>query len=222
MPVRKTPLVTGEIYHIYNRGINKQNIFLHKRDYSYLLEIIEYYSYLSSVLSYSKFRKMARYKRELSLQKIRKDNKKMVDLLAFCIMPNHYHLIVRQVAGGGVCRYLRNVQNSYASYFNIKHKREGSLFQGRFKAVRILDDEQLIHVLRYVHLNPTTSYVVYPKDLVNYPWSSLSLYLNGASNPCETKTVMQHFSSSEDYTEHIMDQVDYQKQLKRLKDLVIE
>lgn len=222
MPTRKTPLVTGEIYHIYNRGINKQNIFLHKRDYSYMLQILEYYSYLSSLLSYSKFKKIARYKRESTLQLIKKDNIKIVDILAFCVMPNHFHLIVRQVVDGGICRFFGNIQNSYASYFNIKNKREGSLFQGRFKSVRVLDDEQLTHVVRYIHLNPLTSCIVASIDLINYPWSSLPQYINGIPGLCETKTVMQNFSSPKEYLEHILDQADYQRQLKKLKDLIIE
>ncbi len=96
MPIRKTPLVTGETYHIYNRGINKRKIFFTKHDYDYILGVVEYYTYVSSNLSYSKFKKLAKYKRSEYWEESKIINDKLINLIAFCLMPNHFHLVFTQ------------------------------------------------------------------------------------------------------------------------------
>lgn len=138
-------------------------------------------------------------------------------------MPNHFHLILKQLTDNGVSRFVSNVSNGYAKYFNTKHQRVGPLFQGPFKAVRVETDEQLLHLTRYVHLNPVTAFLIKPKDLENYSWSSLGEYL-GEKNKgiCTVGMVRNFFKNTDDYRKFVLDQVDYARELEKIKHLTFE
>lgn len=88
-----------------------------------------------------------------------------IDILAYCLMPNHFHLLAEQNSNHGILKKLSNIANGYAKYFNTKYHRVGSLFQGPFKAVLVETDEQLLHLSRYIHINPVVSGVVATDDL---------------------------------------------------------
>jgi putative transposase len=138
-------------------------------------------------------------------------------------MPNHFHFLLKQLKDNGISKFLGNLQNSYTRYFNIKRERDGSLFLDQFKAVLVRTDEQLVHVSRYIHLNPYTSYVVKEQDdLFKYTWSSLSEYLENKPEICELDTITSFFKSYKAYQNFIEDQADYQKQLYKIKHLVLE
>lgn len=149
----------------------------------------------------------------------------MLDILAYCIMPNHFHLLLQPFTKDAISDFLRNTQNSYSKYFNTKYKRTGSLFQFMFKAVRIETDEQLLHVSRYIHLNPITSYLLEVNMLGQYPWSSFKDYVSTRSEDISfvnPKLVLNYFKSQNDYKQFVFDQVDYQRQLERIKHLILE
>lgn len=93
-------------------------------------------------------------------------------------MPNHFHLLLQQIRDGGITEFISKLTNSYTRYFNIRNKRIGPLFQGEFKAVHVETDEQLIHLSRYIHLNPIVSYIT--KKLESYQWFSYLEYLGRA------------------------------------------
>lgn len=138
-------------------------------------------------------------------------------------MPNHFHFLLRQVSDKGISKFLSNFQNSYTRYFNIKNAREGPLFLDQFKAVLIETDEQLIHVSRYVHLNPITSYVVKDfESLLNYPWSSLPEYIQGIESICDINTIMDFFKVPYSYEVFLKDQVGYQRELDVIKHLALD
>jgi len=118
---------------------------------------------------------------------------------------------------------MSNFQNSYTRYFNTKHRRKGPLFYDQFKAVRIETDEQLIHVSRYIHLNPYSSYVIKDfKNIKDYLWSSLPDYLSGKKGICETNVILDFFKNKKEYFEFIYNQADYQRELDRIKHLDLE
>lgn len=119
---------------------------------------------------------------------------------------------------------MSNFQNSYARYFNTKSKRISPLWQGQFKAVRIEDDNQLLHISRYIHLNPYTSFVVKNlKALLQYQWSSLSEYLNPATGGiCSKEIILSQFGNLDDYQKFILDQADYQRRLEGIKHLILD
>lgn len=223
MPARFTPLVTDQYYHIFNRGVNKQPIFQGVRDYKRAVDILEFYS-LNPKLRFSKFLLLSQEERTNFMDSLRKINDKLVDIICFCLMPNHFHLLFSQKKDNGISKFMANLQNSYTRYFNTKHERVGPLLQGQFKAVLIEDDNQLLHVSRYIHLNPYSSFVV--KDLVSledYQWSSFPEYLGIADKEiCEKKIVLDHFKSTQDYKQFVFDQADYQRKLEKIKHLILE
>lgn len=139
-------------------------------------------------------------------------------------MPNHFHFLIKQEQEDGVANFLRNFQNSYAKYFNTKTERSGALFQSMFKAVRIESDEQLIHVARYIHLNPSTSYIVKGvQELEGYPWNSFAEYLSKHPPKIINKEkVLGFFKSLDEFKKFTFDQGDYQRQLESMKHLSLE
>lgn len=224
MPGRRVPLVTNEIYHVINRGTGSQPIFLAQRDYLRGQETIFYYQNQDLTLRYSFFLRLPKQQKEELLNQLKTKRKFLIEIIAFCLMPNHVHLLLKQIQDNGISAFMSNLSNSYTRYFNTNQKRIGSLFQGKFKAVRIETDEQLIHVSRYLHLNPYSSYVVKNlKELENYPYSSLPEYLNPKTPArCNKEIVLQHFKDVSSYEKFVFDQADYQRKLLEIKHLVLE
>ena len=125
---------------------------------------------------------------------------------------------MKQKSDNGITSYMRRFINSYVHYVNIKNKRVGPLFQGRFKSVLIDSDEQLLHVSRYIHLNPLVSNLV--SDLNDYLWSSYHSYMNGKEDKLvKYRTVLDMFKTKEDYKKFLLDQEDYARSLEQLKHL---
>lgn len=222
MPIRKIPLVADQFYHVYNRGVARQPVFLNKREYERFLLSLRYYRYNKPPLKLSRFLSLPEKDRNNLLEELNNKKGWSVEIISFVLMPNHFHLLLKQKEGNGISTFMRRAINSYTRYFNTKHARVGSLFQGVFKAIRVETDEQLIHLSRYIDLNPLVSYVVKDKDFMDYPWSSLSEYLKGETGLIESKYVLSHFRSVNEYKKFVLDQKDYAKELEKIKHLVIE
>lgn len=223
MPGRLTPLVNDQIYHVFNRGVNHQPTFLDKLEYKRAKLVIDFYRLSNLPTRLSKFLTFSNDDRAKIMDNLKKENDKLVDILSFCLMPNHFHLLLKQLKNKGIPKFMANLQNSYTRYFNIKRKRDGALFLDQFKAVIIRTDEQLIHISRYIHLNPYTSYVVKDwDDLLKYPWSSLSEYLENKPETCELGTIMSSFKTPAAYENFVKDQTDYQRQLHKIQHLALE
>jgi putative transposase len=135
-------------------------------------------------------------------------------------MPNHFHLLIKQITRDGISKLLKQVMNGYTLYFNEKYERLGSLIQGSFRAVEIINDDLLLHVFRYIHLNPAVSGIV--KKPVEYRWSSYSFYLQGKESICKKDLFLSYFPSLTKLREFTEDQIDYAKQLDKIKHLTIE
>jgi len=225
MPARFTPLVQGEIYHVFNRGIDRRPTFTDKREKQRAMEVISFYRFAHLPVRLSRFLVLASERQIETTQALLESHNNLVDILAFCIMPNHFHFLLKQISPNGISKFMANFQNSYTRYFNIKHARVGALFLTQFKAVRIEDDEQLLHTCRYIHLNPSTSYVV--KDYIslrNYQWSSLPEYLEDISNQriCSKEIILSHFKTKKAFEQFHNDQVGYQRSLHAIKHLIFE
>lgn len=211
MPYRTTPLINDQIYHIFNRGVEKRNIYTDRREYLRFQEIIKYYQQTDPQVKFSQAD---------SEQKENLSDKKLVEVIAYCLMPNHFHLLLKQINDNGVSIFIRRLIDSYTRYFNTKNERVGPLLQGPFKAVRIESDEQLIHVTRYIHLNPLVGYLV--KDLRDYEWSSYLCYLELNNNKlCQRETV-EKLISLKNYERFVLDHADYAKHLERIKHLALD
>ncbi len=149
--LRKDPFITGEYYHIYNRGIDKRIIFKLKRDYERFLMLL----YLAN--SDESFRLddilNKQNKTFEEILKIKKE-KPLVSIGAWCLMSNHFHMLVRQEVDGGITKFMRKVGVGYSMFFNIKYQRRGALFGGLFKAKLIgYDDNYMRQMFAYIHLN---------------------------------------------------------------------
>lgn len=148
-------------------------------------------------------------------------DKKIADIICYCLMPNHFHFLLCQLRDGGITEFISKLSNSYTKYFNIRNKRIGPIFQGEFKAIHVDSNEQLIHLSRYIHLNPLVGYLT--DNLETYPWSSYQEFVHKSStNICTKKIILDQFKSSEDYKKFVLDQEDYAKQLEFIKHQLID
>lgn len=224
MPGRTTLLVNNEIYHIFNRGVASQPIFLDKRDYQRALETLFFYQNSNLPVKYSRFLTLSLEERASLLEKLRKQKNFLVDILAYCLMPNHFHLLVKQLNDAGISKFVGNLTNSYTRFFNIKRERSGPILEGKFKSVRIETDNQLLHVSRYIHLNPYTAYIVKNlEELENYPYSSFVEYLKQIDvNLCAKDIILSNFRSTDTYRQFVFDQADYQRTLDQIKHLILD
>ena len=166
------------LYHILNRGVEKRNVFLTHADYvRFVHNLHDFNSVARTPLPYHERR---RYAERLDLIR----SEPLVDLCCWCLMPNHYHLFVRERVGGGASMFAKKISSGYTQSFNIKHNRSGVLFQGRSKIIPVKKDAHLIHLPYYVFANPIK--LIEPrwkekhirnskaalKFLENYPYSS--------------------------------------------------
>lgn len=213
MPIRTTPFANGHYYHLFNRGVEKRAIFQDKRDYIHFLRILGYYQHSGPKPSYSRAS-------EEQLKNI-EDNEKIVEIICYCLMPNHFHLLIKQVKDGGVSEFMRKISDGHTRYFNTRHNRIGPLFQGAYKAVLIETDEQLIHVSRYIHLNPLVSLLV--KDLKTYIWSSYLDFIGIRDSKLANKNeILSFFKDSSEYEKFVLDQAGYAMDLERIKHQLID
>jgi len=145
----------GKFYHVFNRSIAKFNIFGNKDSSQRFIEVLDYYnSYDNSELKtkYSVAKEKQQYIYNNLI--IPKDNSNL-KFISYCIMPDHYHLLIKILKDNKLSKYINDIENSYTRYFNIRFNRKGPLWESSFKVARIETNEQLLHVSRYLHLNPT-------------------------------------------------------------------
>lgn len=224
MPIRQVFLAIESIYHIVNRGNAAVPIFRDKCDYRRFVQTFLYYQNNNPGLRFSFFTRLGNKDREKILQDLKIKKDLLVEIIGYCLMPNHFHFLVRQLKKDGIANFVKLTTDSYSRYFNIRHKRRGSLFEGRFKAVRIETDEQLLHVSRYIHLNPFSSYVVKDiNNLLEYPFSSLPEYLDEAKEKiCEKDIILGQFPNIAKYQKFLIDQADYQRSLDEIRHQLLE
>ena len=222
MPGRILPLVTGQIYHVFNRGIDRRVTFSGAKEYQRAVQTCDFYSHARPPVKLSRYLSLGQEKQNEIISMLR-TKETLVSIICYCLMPNHFHLLLKQESENGISKFLSNLQNSYTKFYNTKHNRNGPLFMDQFKAVIIETEEQLIHVARYIHLNPFTGYVVKKlTDLESYPWSSLPTCLDPNSSATKNNLIMSYFSSKLSYKEFVFNQGDYQRKLKRIEHLALE
>jgi putative transposase len=147
--------VEGGYYHIYNRGVEKREIFLNTQDYSVFLDYLkEYLSPKDENVLYKKANdpgtsalERARLIRKINLKNYNSE----IYLLAYCLMPNHFHLFLKQHTSDAIDRLMSSLCTRYTMYFNRRHNRVGRLYQGVYKAVLVTEESQYLHITRYIH-----------------------------------------------------------------------
>ncbi len=150
---RETPLATFETYHIFNRGAHKQRIFTNEEDYARFLLLL----HITNTFERTNLRELfKKYKGQsfVNIFELEKPDKSLVDVLGYCLMPNHFHLIIRQKVDKGISIFLKKVLTAYSMYFNAKYAHSGVLSQGPFKSRHVDTENYHRYIFSYVHLNP--------------------------------------------------------------------
>ncbi len=216
---RTSPLCNGSLYHIFNKSIAGYIIFNNQEEYARMLLGLQYYLDVHSKVSFSILNNSHPTLLQTRLQHLDflDEQNNWVTIIAYCLMPTHFHLILKQNRDEGISRYLGNIQNSYSKFFNSKHQRKGPLWVGRFKNILINSDEQLLHLTRYLHLNPTSAALCdSPED---WPYSSYHEYLgkkNPKENYCNTSLISLN---QKDYRSFVNGYKDEQRERQILKSL---
>lgn len=220
MPIRKQELVNKEYYHIYSRSIAKYIVFNDAVEFNRILKLIKIYRFDNFTYKYSQFIDLEADTQTSVLSNLEKKNDLLVEIVVYCLMPTHIHLLLKQLKDKGIEKYISKILNSYSRYFNEKHHRNGPLWTGRFKNVLVNNDEQFLHLTRYIHLNPVST------KLVNKPeqwyYSSYLEYLDQTKNNhlCNFKTIIS--MDSKQYKKFVDDRKDYQKTLSLIKRISID
>jgi putative transposase len=207
---------SNEIYHVLNRGVDKRTIFLDKQDYFRFIHDFFVFNdenlVNSSSYSFTQFEKI----NDIASRKLyRKPRKLLVDVLLFCLMPNHYHLLLVPKIENGISKFMQKVDMGYAKYFNQKYERKGTLFERRYKAIQVTEESHFIHLPYYLHCNPLdliqpewregklSNYTKAIQFLESYRWSSHLDYLGKRNFPSVTKRdfLLRFFEGETGYRE---------------------
>ena len=228
MPIKRPPLVNGEIYHIVIRSIEGLKLFVNEKDY--LRMVHNLFEFNDSSPTKWGYRKRYFKNSENSSRNL------LVEILAFCLMPNHVHLLVRQLQDDGITKLMRKVGAGYGTYYNKKYERSGHVFQGRYKAVHIKNDQQLITVFVYIHTNPVALIVPSWKEkgianiekviyfLEKYRWSSYLDYLQNKNFPSLTSRefLAELMGGVEGCRGFVKDWLQFKKELADFDKIAIE
>jgi len=208
----------GHFYHVMTKSIAGYIVFRSKSDYNRMLKIVEYYSFENLPLKFSQY--LYTIKNRNSVRKINlTEFSKLVDIISYCLMPTHIHILLTPLKDNAVSIFMGNILNSYTRYFNNKNKRKGPLWQGRFKSVHVKTDEQLLHLTRYIHLNPTSSGLVEkPED---WKYSSYREYIElDYKGICNFKNYIE--VNPDFYRKFVESRKDYQREIEFVKHLLLE
>lgn len=236
MPSKRPPLANGEIYHVVIRTIENLKLFRDEKDYFRMIH--DLFEFNDTRPSSSNFRMMHRFRLTGSdpVNLVNKKREKLVEVLAFCLMPNHVHLLIRQLRDEGISKFMKKIGCGYGAYYNQKYKRIGHVFQGRHKRVHVKDDRQLQTVFIYIHTNPVA--IIFPKwkergildlkraarFLENYRWSSYLDYLGGTNFPSLTNRefLIEAMGGVDACKEFVNEWLQFKKELADLDKVAIE
>lgn len=227
--MERPQFVTDEIYHVYCRGVEKRRIFMNDKDYFRAIhDLFEFNDTAPAQTLYHHLTyEVGLHKFEERLWKLeRKPRKLLVEILCFCLMPNHYHFLLKQLRDGGITEFMRKFGTGYTNYFNKKYDRVGPLFQGRFKAVHVTEQRHLLYLPHYIHLNPLDTYMPEWREkkiknvakalkfLESYRWSSYPDYIGKKNFPSVTqRKFIQEIYGSADPKRHLSDMKEWLNEL---------
>lgn len=175
--MRNIKIAPGEYYHIFNRGVSKQLIFHDVMDYTRFLFLILYFQSPVVLQNIGRPVKSFVKHRVFNIDEHKIIKNRFVELTSFCLMPNHFHLTIKEVRENGISRYMQRVLNSYTKYYNTRYNKSGHLFQGPYKAVHVENNNQLLYLSSYIHRNPR-ELKEWSKKENSYPWSSYQDFID--------------------------------------------
>lgn len=216
MSIRKVSFVFGEYYHIYNRGNSKQKIFHDRGDFLYFIKLLH-------VLNQKNKKQIRDQAHDIFIS--HEENNPLVSIGAYTLMPNHFHILITPTEEGSISKFMQKVCTGYVMYYNQKYKRNGSLFEGKFKSQHISNDRYLKYLFSYIHLNPLK---LIDKDwkkkglknmqktfdfLNSYEYSSYLDYINESKRPqhilLKTKAFPNYFPNYKKFRSEILDWIKY-------------
>ena len=203
--MRKTPFVTGEYYHIYNRGVDKRIIFQDEDDLQRFYNGIEEFNAVEPIGSMYENSFVKRLGSEASKSK----EDRLVSLVAHCANPNHFHFILKQDSEKGIEKFMQRIGTGYTKYFNNKYERSGSLFQGVFKSIHIDTNEYLLHLSAYVSLNNRVHQLGSEASKLVRSRSSWGEYTDGKNTGiCEKNIILEQFDNANEYKEFALSSLE--------------
>jgi len=229
--MKKVEFLNNHFYHIYNRGVEKRTIFLDKGDYYRFIHDLYEFNDKNVVINLGK--RIVDYRGETSIIQNQRDL--LVEIICFCLMPNHFHLILKQIQENGISKFLQKLGTGYTMYFNKKYERSGVLFQGTFKAIHIDKDEYFLPLSCYVHLNSLELIMPDWKEkgiqdleeiknfLEGYKWSSYPDYIGQKNFPSVINKdfLLNYFDGREkDYQRYIMEWAI--RDFEKVKELLLD
>ncbi len=197
--MRKQPIITSEYYHIYNRGVEKRNIFNSKKDLDRFIESILEFNQTEIIGSIRDVRKNKTVPKALS----RETKKPLVAFVVCCLNPNHFHFVLKQLVDGGIAKFMQKLQAGYTYYFNVKYSRTGSLFQGTFKSQLMSSENYFNKILGYVNKNYQVHFI--PKNKLHLVYAGDYEYENNnfkIVSKEEGKKILEIFGGSKNFKEH--------------------
>ena len=193
--MRNTKFATREFYHIYNRGVDKRDIFMDANDlarFFVCMSIFNVKDPVGSVYEYSR--------EKVKFGSRAPKSEKLVNFIAYCLNQNHYHFVLEPLTNDGIQKFMHKLSTGYTNYFNEKYKRSGSLFQGKYKAVHINSDNYLLHLSVYVNLNYRVHKNLNKKWMENLNISSFKEYTGETIKSfCTKDIVLGQFNSVKEY-----------------------
>jgi REP element-mobilizing transposase RayT len=194
--------ISESYYHVYARGSNKQKLFVDNFDYQYFMKLIE--RYLSQKPETSKTGVVYPHYAD------------GLELVAYCLMSNHFHLLIYQKNVPSMEKFMRSLMTSYGKYFNLKYRRTGPVFESRYKAACIDNETYLQHISRYIHLNP--------RRWLGHKYSSMRYYINNGEEPYWLKPnrILDQFKTRQEYLEFVSDYESTRDILHEIKYLLVD
>lgn len=222
MQIRKELLENDSIYHIFSRSIAGYIIFNDSNEYDRFYQLLRLCRFDNFDFKYSRFARLDSSSQMKIIGDLVVKNESIVEIVAYCLMPTHIHLILKQTKENGISTFMARVLNGYSRYFNTKHQRIGPLWSGRFKNVLVKNDNQLLHLTRYIHLNPTSGRLV--EEPGDWEYSSFNKFIQEDNDePSKIINIDGLFDfTPESYRKFVLDRKSYQRELSKIKLLLIE
>lgn len=210
--IRREAFAIGECYHIFNRGVEKRKIFNQERDYMRFIDSMIFFNTEKSSWVINDLR-------EKGVDARPKSGEMLVDIIAFCLNPNHFHLLLKENKEKGITNFMKKISTGYAMYFNKKYERSGVLFQGRFKSVHIRSNSHLLYTSVYVNCNSQIHGI---ENAEKYSWCSLPGYLGKSGNICQNSIIVDQFEDREEYRIFCEENITVMKDRKEMEKIILE
>jgi len=224
----RVPCTTGEIYHVYNRGVDRRTTYLSAADYTYFIHLM--YEFNDLHTRYNVRRDFVRGTQHslpqnqsinlmdgglTSIHNVQQEKREcLVDIFAFVLMPNHFHFLLRQRIEGGIALFMQRIGTGYTNYFNILHERTGALFEGTYKRVHVADDQYMRYLPHYIHANPLPLFGATSQNVLDllrsYKWSSAPDYLGTRNFPSviQKDLLLHMYDGQRTYTESLLRHIE--------------